>query len=212
MAVNLNIQADVIDIRNDTPKQEDIFFVDTNVWLWLFYSNARLSGAKYYQLKHYRKYLKQARSNEATLTYSGLILAEIAHVIEKTEYNIYVQSHQHQLPQDFRLKDFRHNYPTERANVVAEVELSWILIKDFALSVDLTVNEATTDAAVTRFQTQAVDGYDLLLLESISRAGAGQIKIITDDIDYAVVPDIQIFTSNDNIISPARTQRKLVVR
>ncbi|WP_051056090.1 hypothetical protein [Cylindrospermum stagnale] len=145
------------------------------------------------------------------LTYSGLILAELAHVIEKTEFKIYVQSDQHQLPQDFRLKDFRHNYPTERANV-AEVQLSWILIKDFALSVDLTVNEATTDAALNRFQTQAVDGYDLLLLESISRAGVGQIKIITDDIDYAVVPDIQIFTSNDNIIKPARTQRKLVVQ
>ncbi|MBD2387344.1 hypothetical protein [Cylindrospermum sp. FACHB-282] len=212
MAVNLNIQADVIDIRNDTPKQEDIFFVDTNVWLWLTYTNARLSGAKYYQLNNYPKYLKQARSNQATLTYSGLILAELAHVIERTEFDIYVQSHQHYLPQDFRLKDFRHNYPTERANVVAEVQLSWIQIKDFAHSADLTVNEATTDAAVNRLETQAVDGYDLLLLESISRAGVGQIKIITDDIDYAVVPDIQIFTSNDNMIRPAKTQKRLVVR
>ncbi|MEH2242901.1 hypothetical protein [Nostoc sp.] len=30
-----------------------------------------------------------------------------------------------------------------------------------AVSIDLTVDDATTDAAINRFKTQAVDGYDL---------------------------------------------------
>jgi hypothetical protein len=39
MTVNLTIQADVIDIRQDPPRQSDIFLVDTNVWLWQTYTN-----------------------------------------------------------------------------------------------------------------------------------------------------------------------------
>jgi hypothetical protein len=32
MAINITIQADVIDITNDNPQKSDIFFVETNVW------------------------------------------------------------------------------------------------------------------------------------------------------------------------------------
>lgn len=69
--------------------------------------------------------------------------------------------------------------------------------------VNLTVDDATTDAALNRFKTQAVDGYDLLMKEAISKAGAGEVKIITDDMDYAVVPNIQVFTSNREAIQAA---------
>jgi hypothetical protein len=116
-----------------------------------------------------------------------------------------MQSHGH-LP----LKEYRHNYPNERMNVVAEVQSAWSQVKALAVSVDLRVDDATTDAALNRFQTQAVDGYDLLLLEAISRAEAGKIKIITHDMDYAVVPDIQVFTTNNNVIQAANRQKKLL--
>ncbi|KAB8318211.1 hypothetical protein SD81_017175 [Tolypothrix campylonemoides VB511288] len=35
------------------------------------------------------------------------------------------------------------------------------------------------------------------------KAGAGEVKIITDDINYAVVPNIQVFTSNREAIQAA---------
>lgn len=206
MAINLNIQADIIDISTDTPQQGDIFLVDTNVWFWQTYTNARF-GTNAARFSNYLNYLNQALSNGATLTYSGLTLAELTHIIEKTEYKIYIQSHGN-LP----IKEYRHNYPTERANVVAEVKLAWSQVKALAVPVNLTVDDATTDAAINRFQTQAVDGYDLLLLEAINRAGAGQVKIITDDMDYSVVPGIQVFTSNNYVIQEAAIQSKLVVR
>ncbi|MEH2047267.1 hypothetical protein [Nostoc sp.] len=205
MVVNLNIQADIIDIKTDNPQQDDIFLVDTNVWFWQTYTNAGF-GAKASKFGNYLKYINQALLNGATLTYSGLILAELAHIIEKTEYNIYIKSHGF-LP----FKEYRHNYPNERMNVVAEVQSAWSQVKTLAVPVDLTVDDATTDAALNRFLSSAVDGYDLLLLEAISRAGAGKIKIITDDMDYAVVPDIQVFTSNSNVIQEANRQKKLLV-
>jgi hypothetical protein len=76
----------------------------------------------------------------------------------------------------------------------------------------LTINDEVAKAALTRFQSQAVDGYDLLILEAISRAGAEQIQVITDDMDYATVPNIQMFTSNLNVIRSANTQGKLLRR
>ncbi|MEH2083979.1 MAG: hypothetical protein V7K89_29625 [Nostoc sp.] len=47
MAIKLNIQADVINIKTDISQQGDIFFVDTNVWFWYAYVNA-VSSAKSY--------------------------------------------------------------------------------------------------------------------------------------------------------------------
>lgn len=200
------IQADIIDIKTDTPQQSDIFFVDTNVWFWQTYTNAG-SGANSYQRSNYPNYINLALSNGATLTYSGLTLAELAHIIEKTEYDIYVKSNG-----DLRIKEYRHNYPIERANVVTKVKSAWSQVKALAISINLTVDDATTDAAINRFTTQAVDGYDLLMLEAISKAGAGTVKIITDDMDYSVVPGIQVFTSNNYVIQDAAIQKKLVVR
>jgi hypothetical protein len=200
------IQADIIDIKTDTPQQSDIFFVDTNIWFWQTYTNAAFT-AKRYQITDYPNYINKTRQNGATLTYSGLTLAELAHIIEKTEYDIYVQSNGY-----LHFKKYRHDYPTERANVVAEFQFTWRRIKKIAIPIDLTVDDATTDAAINRFTTQAVDGYDLLMLEAISKAGAGTVKIITDDMDYSVVPGIQVFTSNKYVIQDAAMQKKLVRR
>jgi hypothetical protein len=200
------IQADIIDIKTDTPQQSDIFFVDTNIWFWQTYTNAAFT-AKRYQITDYPNYINKTRQNGATLTYSGLTLAELAHIIEKTEYDIYVQSNGY-----LHFKKYRHDYPTERANVVAEVQFTWRRIKKIAIPIKLTVDDATTDAAIKRFTTQAVDGYDLLILEAISIAGAGTVKIITDDMDYSVVPGIQVFTSNKYVIQDAAMQKKLVRR
>jgi hypothetical protein len=200
------IQADIIDIKTDTPQQSDIFFVDTNIWFWQTYTNAAFT-AKRYQITDYPNYINKTRQNGATLTYSGLTLAELAHIIEKTEYDIYVQSNGY-----LHFKKYRHDYPTERANVVAEVQFTWRRIKKIAIPIKLTVDDATTDAAIKRFTTQAVDGYDLLILEAISKAGAGTVKIITDDMDYSVVPGIQVFTSNKYVIQDAAMQKKLVRR
>jgi hypothetical protein len=60
-----------------------------------------------------------------------------------------------------------------------------------------------------------VDEYMLILeaiLEAISRAGPGTIKVITDDMDYAVVPGIQVFTANRGAIQQAKGQDKLIQR
>ncbi len=207
MNISLTVRADIIDIQNDTPQKSDIFLVDTNVWLWQTYRNASFT-AKPYQLKDYPYYLDSALEQGTTLSYSVLTLAELASVIERIERDIYNQNNNSSL----KSKDYRHNYPNERAKVVSEVQAAWSQVESIAISADLTINDEIAKAALNRFQTQSVDGYDLLILEAISRAGTGKIQVITDDMDYATVPNIQVFTSNIQVIRSAQAQGKLLRR
>jgi hypothetical protein len=39
-----------------------------------------------------------------------------------------------------------------------------------------------------------------------------QVVVITDDGDFATVPDIQVFAANRNVVNAARTQGKLLKR
>jgi hypothetical protein len=38
------------------------------------------------------------------------------------------------------------------------------------------------------------------------------VRVITDDMDYATVPNLQVFTSNRNVIQTASQQGKLLRR
>jgi hypothetical protein len=211
MAVNINlsVRADVIDINGDIPCKDDIFLVDTNIWLWYTYANSTtdLDAVRLAEINTYLDYLTEAASIGSTLTYSGLLLAELASVIERNEWKIFRRTNY-----KLELKEYRHNLPIERANVAMLVESGWNAVKDIAVPVDIIVNDAMTDAALKRFQSQTLDGYDLLHLEAISQAGTGQVKVMTDDCDYCTAPDIQLFTLNSNVIESAELQQKLVNR
>ncbi|MEH1907682.1 hypothetical protein [Nostoc sp.] len=201
MPVNYTVQAEVVDIRSDAPKNDDIFLVDTNAWYWYTYTNASISS-RYYQITEYPSYIAKAISANSWLSYCGLSLAELAHNIEQTEREIFSST--------LKSKEYRHNFPTERAKVVAEVQAAWSQVISSAVCTDVLVSEETSNAALTRFQTQLLDGYDLLILEAMDKAGVTQI--ITDDGDYVTVPGIKVFTANNSAIAAAKTQGKLLVR
>jgi hypothetical protein len=207
--LNLSVQADVIDITADVPQKNDIFLVDTCVWLWQSYSNSTWNSQpeRLTEVGNYLNYLTQAASIGATLTYSGLSLVELASVIERTEWQIF-RKNNYQLS----LKEYRHNLPAERVKVVKKVELAWETVKSFAAPVDINVDEIVLEKALQRFSSQMLDGYDLLHLEAISQAGTGQIKVMTDDCDYCTAADIQLFTLNTSVIAAATQQNKLVNR
>jgi hypothetical protein len=180
MPPQYTVRADVIDIRTDAPQAADEFLVDTNVWCWLVYTRIALGSRPPSQAKvlSYSGYVNQVLTNGAQLRRCGLSLAEMIHLIEKTEREIYCNAGGGPFLQT---KEFRHNVPAGRAKVVAEVQAAWTQVKAMASCLDSMVDEPTTEAALVRFQNEPVDGYDLFLLEA---AAAGQIqKVITDDGD-----------------------------
>lgn len=205
MAIKYNVQAEVIDLRSDTPQDDDVFLVDTNVWYWLTYTQASTS-AMLYQIRDYPNYINKALITNCLLSYCGLSLSELAHNIEQTERNIFNSSSSSNL----KPKEYRHNYPRQRANVISEIQIAWSQVTSIATSIDITVNETSTNAALNRFKTQALDGYDLMILQAMEKAAIDQV--ITDDGDYVTVPGIKVFTANQNAIAAAKSQGKLITR
>ncbi len=204
MAINYVIQAEVVDINADSPTATDVFFVDTNVWYWMTYPNAA-TAAFPGQLSDYPAFVNRALAVGARICCSGLSLAELSHLIEKTEREIYEKS-----VGLIRAKEYRHNLPGERSRVVSEVESAWGQVKSLSSPLDLNFDEKATDAALDRFRTEKLDGYDLFILQTMKNHD--MVQIITDDGDFATVAGIRVFTANRNVLLAARTQAKLLPR
>lgn len=128
MAINYTIEATVIDITHDTPKTEDIFLVDTNVWYWMTYTRAsqRIKPPLQYQTNIYPTYTNSALAVGAKIYQSGLSLSELAHLIEKAEFEIYAIANPtvFPFPKTFN-KNYRHSFPSERSQVVSEIQAAW---------------------------------------------------------------------------------------
>ena len=212
MTINLTVRAEVVNIQNDIPRPSDVLLVDTNVWLWQTYGvspdpNPNKVRRAEQKLKIYTRYLSAALSRKVQLKYCGLILAELAHVIEKAEFEIFKRSND---IGHLSSKEYRHNYPDEHALVAGSVRNAWSQVTMLASSADLTIDERLADTAADHFQQIALDGYDLFLLQAIRNTGIKPVQVLTDDMDYASVPGIQLFTSNGLVIKQARDQGKLL--
>lgn len=207
MTVAYDIKADVIDIRFDKPKHQDVFFVDTNVWYWLTYSQASVT-AKAYQVKDYPNYFKKIRSVNSQLLRCNLSLAELAHIIEDTEYEIFCDVNKKD-PANYPRKEFRHNCAAGRNDVTQEIETAWMQVQQFSNSIPLTIDEATVTTFITDLKTNKLDGYDLFYLDVLRK---NRLQILTDDGDFATVPGITVFTANLAVIDAARVCGKLKIR
>jgi predicted nucleic acid-binding protein len=203
MAINYTIQATIIDITVDTPKVGDVFLVDTNVWYWTTYPTATYFASR--QSSNYPAYLNKALAARSHIHHSGLSLAELTHLIEKTEHEIYEKAVCPTKP-----KEYRHNITGERSRVASEIQAAWGQVTSLADPLTLTIDAQTTSAALNRLQSARIGGYDLFLLESMKNNSI--VQIITDDGDFATVSGIQVFTANRNVINSARNQGKLLKR
>lgn len=201
-----NINADIVDIRSDIPKSTDNFLVDSNVWYWLGYTKASINALAH-QITHYPHYLNQAVVTGSGLYKSALSFAELAHIIERSEHEIFNASQGMTISK----KDFRHNYPTERANVLLEIEHAWVLADALTggRTIDVHLNNALVNLSLQHIKVAGLDGYDSFMVESLLQAGITQV--ITDDGDFGRVGGITVFTANNNLIREARKQKKLIL-
>ncbi len=121
MPVNYIVQAEVFDIRKDTPRPDDIFLVDSNVWYWITYTRADLADTRprQYQTNDYPLYISKVLSAKSKLLRCGLSLAELAHLIENTELEIFARSTGFDKK---RKKEFRHNNTSLRATSLQKLK------------------------------------------------------------------------------------------
>lgn len=213
MSVNYNIKSNVVDIAVDSPTQGDILWIDTNVWYWYAYTNAS-AGKKVprpYQMTLYPQYLRLAIKAKAKLYFSGLTFSELAHLIEKKEGELFhIKSAGSTAKHLFKPKEFRHNNPNERRKVLAEIQVAWSQVEQVATLLDAEINNTLLQSSLSMLSTSQLDGYDALIITSMIKAGV--TGVITDDGDYSTVPNLTVFTANQNVITKAQTAGKLITR
>lgn len=208
--IQYKVRAEIVDISNDTPTDKDQFIVDTNIWYWFVYSKCSqcLRGPYPYQSTSYPTYINSALNCNSIIYHSPLSLAELSHLIEKAEYEIFSMTNQSLFPNPKKFnKNFRHLYHSSyNSELIAACQ------QVVSLSSPLPINlDSSQVAAFLQMLTQnCMDGYDLYILQSMKNNNVSQI--ITDDGDYATIPDIKVFTANINIINAAKSCGKLISR
>ena len=206
MPINLTVRADVVDITTDTPRDNDVFLVDTNVWFWLTYTRASASGANAYQTTVYPNFIQRALTTKALLSFCGISLAELAGVIEGAERKI----HNDRMRTNESLKYFRHNFPPQRAAVVNEISTAFNQVETMASAMDVVMDGPVTRQALAQIAATATDLEDAVMVAVAAKNGVTQV--ITDDCDFAGMPNVTVFTANQNVVKSAKAQGRLKVR
>ena len=159
-----------------------------------------------YQIRDYPLYIRKARRARSRLLWCGLSLAELAHNIERIEYEIYLRKS----AQEITRKEFRHNLVQERSDVLIELDAAWQEIVKRASPLEALISADSKKTALELIETRPVDSYDAFLILAAQQADVRQI--LSDDGDFGTITDIQFFTANHNVIESAREQGKLLNR
>jgi hypothetical protein len=206
MPPNYTVRAAVVDVRRDTPRPTDRFFVDSNVWAWAFYFGTTApSGAPIPQQPEYADYVQLTRDAGATRCRSGLSLAELASLIEANELDAYSIA-----VRRLSVKEYRHNVPPERARVVRAIEKVWAEVEADSDLLPLPIDAPTIASARSRLSSELLDGHDVFLREAMLASGVTQL--LSDDGDFSSAPGIELFTANPRVIAAAAAQGRLLAR
>lgn len=206
--INLHVRSEVINISSDNPVENDSFFVDTNVWYWLGYDRASLANSppNTQAVQAYSDYIKKARDNNAKLYWCGLQYAELSHLIEKVELEIYNSN----LSNPLFPKQFRHNYPRQRIRVIDHISSAWDVVESIGEPLLLNTDDPIMESVKNNIRRVELDGHDLFLVEAMCLHNVN--KIITHDSDFVTVDGLEVYTINTSALNNARNARKLTTR
>ncbi len=207
MAAGYTVQADVVDLNRYTPRAGEAYLVDTNVWFWMCYDAAPDAPgvAKSWQTQIYPTFLDSVGKNGGRLHWSGLSWSELAHIIERTEFEIAKNwgATTARTP-----KEYRHGDVGERQRVVQTIRDTWSQVVGLASPLgDMVIGETSVRMANEELPQVLLDGYDLFLAQSLRASGT--TGVITDDGDFCTVAGVTVFTANRTVLGAARAQGKL---
>ena len=201
--------AGVYDVRVDSPRAGDRFFVDTNVWKFFAYANATTGPKGRPAAKAvYSKYLMECRKAKATLHWSPLSYAELAHIVETVEMDIYNASAPPHLVCK-HVKEFRFG-DVERLTVVTELQIAWAQVSSLGTALPTPTDENALKAAIALFEGCPLDGYDIFYVNAMRDAGVD--AVVTDDVDFIYVPGLRVFTANGKALQQAEMFKKRLTR
>ncbi|WP_417439662.1 type II toxin-antitoxin system VapC family toxin [Idiomarina abyssalis] len=185
--------ADIINLTNYHPEHSDRILVDTNVWFWFTYASANEihtdDKPSRYQIEKYPEFIGKVLDVGANLYHSPLNLAELAHLVERTEYKIYSSEH------DVSRKAFR-NIGECRERVVREVNKAWKSINDVSECIAHDLSPKSTELGLKLFSESTLDIYDSLYV-TIAKEYKTNL-ILTDDTDFQSVDELSVLTARNH--------------
>jgi hypothetical protein len=154
--------------------------------------------------KEYSIFIQRARKASSGLFQTAIVYGELAHLIEKTEREIFERA-----VRKIDAKEYRYRMLDERKRVVEEIETAWTQVESMASGISI---DAASLSALARpyLAVTFLDGYDGLNAATLSQLAMTQV--ITDDADFATVEGLEVFTANTSIIAAARENHRLRVR
>jgi hypothetical protein len=202
-----NFRATVFDIsKRAIPYSINNLLIDTHIWIWLYYDRiySCAESPKQYQ-KIYPEIYKKARLSKGKTFHSIYSLLEIAHIIERSEFEFYCAS---KLGSDKgEKKVFRHNSDL-RLSVAQNIRDVWDSVGDNSDLIEGDMSKDFIKWVYSCLLTEVLDGYDYGIVDSMRKNGI--TNILTDDIDYVTVDGITVYTANPSISIQARGFGKLL--
>ncbi len=205
----MTVKANVIDLPRHLPRSSDSLLLDTNVLHWMAYE-PDVDARSEIKLP-YRSFIEAATECGASLWHSALSLAELTHVIEKTEFRVWWREQGNPLPLDTRqgnreMKLFRA-MTEQRERVCSQIERAWKLVRSWSEPIDVPVDHNASTAMLQKLRAHTLDAYDALMLHAMRRSGVNQI--LTADSDFGDVAGLEVFTAHGYLIGCARSDGML---
>lgn len=176
----------VIDIKSYNPKSSDLFFLDNNIWMFLFCPIGNHSKT---QQKVYSSFFQSIISAKATIFVNSLILSEFANSFLRIDFE------QWKKKQQLYGANYKKDYiPTQQyKDTVSAITAAINNILSLSEKKPDDFHMINIDSICNNFQT--VDFNDCYLVEFCRN---NSLKLVTDDKDFQKIssPNISILTSN----------------
>ena len=180
----------IIDIKSYQPQKDDIFFFDTNIWMYLY---CPMGDYKKHIRQLYSNFFKKVVARKSSILIASFVLSEFFNAYTRLEFNV-LKNKEPETYQDFK-KDFR-NSEHYKSTVLAIKNVVQHNILKVAQRIDdkfhhLNVDELFTDIELSDFN----DKYIVFL------ANDEEMKVVTNDSDFHTMNlKTAILTANKQLL------------
>ncbi|HSH25740.1 MAG TPA: hypothetical protein VLA13_09430 [Massilibacterium sp.] len=200
----------MVDIRKSVDFSKiSSLVVDTNAWFWTTYTGDFAPDDKPYgpAMVHYPNFLGNCLSENISLKYSTISLAELHKLTEVSLYKLYkswIEDDQ------ITFKNYRFEEPAQRKDFLEEFESMYSQINTMAdhLPTFDHVGEKYIGRLVKASLEEYLEIADLVIIKSAESINI--TDFITDDGDFATMEGITVYTANNKVVEAAKNNGLLL--
>lgn len=170
------------------------YFIDTNALYW--YTYPRFINNLSVQAIPYYKFIDSLVASNNPLITSIYNISELLNVIEKNEYDIYINTHSGN--NYISRKDFRR-MPAERLKLQNMMRTTVDNVYAICDVIEFSFESANMHQFVNSLTAHRCDVFDYMIIQNNIKEK--NTNIITDDSDFSTISDITIYTANIHPLS-----------